>query len=177
MVTERSRHLPSSECTYVIRQDATLFGLRVGLLDIHWRSGEKLWTPQLSINGAHILSNVFKNIFHILIFHEVKLCSDWNWCVCVCVCVCVSYELDQFRGPACVSIGFPDVGTPGVPKHVVRKWCVDCVIFRAWTVGYMGWIWGHAQRMTWKYLLKDSWIRSSIGRSDQQVLFSLISVW
>jgi len=37
------------------------------------------------------------------------------------------YTLKQFGVAACVNIEFPDDSTPGVPKHVGRKYCVDCI--------------------------------------------------
>jgi hypothetical protein len=121
IVTERSRHLPHYECTYVIRQDSTLFGLRVGILDMHWRSSKNLWIPQHSIDGAKILSShcffLICNIFNVLTRYEVKL-----------VCMCVLH-VGPFRGAACDNIGFPDDGRPGVPKYLVRKWRVNCVIY------------------------------------------------
>lgn len=47
--------------------------------------------------------------------------------VFVFVFASVFYTLDQYRGAACVNIGFPDDSTPGVPKHVGRKYCIDRV--------------------------------------------------
>jgi hypothetical protein len=55
------------------------------------------------------------------------LLSEAGMCVCVCVCVCV-LRVGPIRGVACVNIGFRDDGTPGVPKHIIRKRCVDCAI-------------------------------------------------
>lgn len=50
------------------------------------------------------------------------LLSEAGMCVCVCV-----LRVGLIRGAACVNKGFPVDGTPAMPKHVVRKWCVDCV--------------------------------------------------
>jgi hypothetical protein len=69
-VRERSRHLPSSDCcTYVIRQDSTLFGIWFGIPDMHWRFSKNLWTPQHSINWAKIL-------FIHLIFMDPCIVND-----------------------------------------------------------------------------------------------------
>lgn len=39
------------------------------------------------------------------------------------------HTLDQFRGAGFVDIGFPDVGTTGVPKLAARGQCVVSVKF------------------------------------------------
>ena len=57
-------------------------------------------------------------IFKILTYDEVRLCFNWN------CCGSVFYMLDQFRREACVSMGFPDDGTPGLPEHVRRQQCI-----------------------------------------------------
>ena len=57
--------------------------------------------------------------------HEVKM-----------VCMCL-LRVGPIRGAACVNVGFPDNGTTVVPKHVVRKRCVDCVIYKCMN-GWLG---------------------------------------
>ena len=56
------------------------------------------------------------------------------WVLCsVRLARCTAPNLVQYikhkRRPT--TQGFPDYGTPGVPKHVGRKLCIDCVDFGA----------------------------------------------
>ena len=77
--------------------------------------------PQHRLNGApNTLYLYCFYICNVLTFYEVKLYFDWN------SCAPVFCKLGQVRGAACVNIGLPDDGTPGVPKHVGRIYCVDC---------------------------------------------------